>query len=204
VSGWRVKRQDHLGRRLPSRAANWLISRVMGLRLHDFGCALKVYNQDVVKNVNLYGELHRFLPAVAREYGVTVTEIPVGHRPRVHGRSKYAGVVGTIARTSKVLLDLVSVRFLLSYSTRPIHIFGSIGFVTSGIGFALAFYLAWIKIFQGAALAGRPLLILAVTLIIIGVQFVSVGLLGDLVIRTYHESQDKPIYTIREELAAPE
>lgn len=201
VSGWRVRRRDALlSRKIPSRVANWLIGRVTGVRLHDYGCALKIYRREIVKNIRLYGELHRFVPAVASGLGIRIGEIVVNHRPRERGQSKYSGWVSTMTRTIKVFLDLLSVRFLLSYSTRPIHIFGSIGLLTSGTGFLLAFYLTCLKLVFGQPVSGRPLLTLAVLLIIVGIQFISMGLLSDLVVRTYHETQEKPIYGIREVL----
>jgi glycosyltransferase involved in cell wall biosynthesis len=201
VSGWRKDRQDALlSRKIPSRLANRLIGMVTGVRLHDYGCSLKVYRGDIARSLKLYGELHRFLPAVASGLGIRIAEEPVNHRARERGRSKYGGWANTLTRTIKVLLDLLSVRFLLSYSTRPIHVFGSIGLITSGLGFALALYLTALKLFFGEPLGSRPLLTLAVLLIIVGVQFISMGLLSDLVVRSYHETQGKPIYGIRQVL----
>ncbi len=201
VSGWRQKRKDAMiVRKLPSKAANWLIRRVTGVMIHDYGCSLKVYHRDVAKNLNLYGELHRFVPAVASSMGVRVTEMVVNHRPRVAGESKYTGLFKTIKRATKVFLDLLTVRFLLSYATRPIHIFGVLGLLCTFVGIAVGGYLAAAKLFQGAALSERPLLLLAVLLVIVGVQFITMGLLGELVVRTYHESQRKPIYAVRERL----
>lgn len=196
VSGWRVKRRDPFHRRLPSQVANWLISRVTGVRLHDYGCSLKVYRREVVKNIRLYGELHRFIPAIASWMGVSIAEIPVNHRPRSFGRSKY----GTVTRTVKVFLDLLTVRFLLSYATRPIHVFGGLGLLAVGAGSALGLYLTYVKLVLKEDIGNRPLLTLAVLLMIVGVQMISMGLLGELVVRTYHESQDKPIYVVREKL----
>jgi len=196
VSGWRVKRQDPLHRRLPSQVANWLISRVTGVRLHDYGCSLKVYRREVVKNIRLYGELHRFIPAIASWMGVSIAEIQVNHRPRSFGRSKY----GTVTRTVKVFLDLLTVRFLLSYATRPIHVFGGLGLLAVGAGSALGLYLSYVKLVLREEIGNRPLLTLAVLMMIVGVQMISMGLLGELVVRTYHESQDKPIYVVREKL----
>ena len=207
VSGWRKRRQDALvSRKIPSRIANWLIGRVTGVSIHDYGCSLKVYHRDVVKNVRLYGELHRFVPAVASSLGIRVAELPVNHRARTAGESKYGGIVKTITRSIKVSLDLLTVRFLLSYSTRPIHVFGLLGILTSGVGVLIGGYLTYEKLFRGLALRDRPLLMLAVLLVMVGVQFVTFGLLGELVVRTYHESQHKPIYAVREELGfdAPE
>lgn len=194
VNGWRVKRKDaFLSRRLPSILANGLISRITGVHLHDYGCTLKAFRHEVVKNVFLYGELHRFIPAIASGIGVEVTEIPVNHFPRTTGKSKYG-----IFRTVKVVLDLITVKFLLSYSTRPIHIFGLIGLFSGGVGFAIAAWLSVQKIFMGAELANRPILLLAILLMFIGVQFVTMGLLAELQTRIYHESRNRPVYTIRE------
>lgn len=204
VSGWRQDRKDALvSRKLPSRAANWLIGRVTGVALHDYGCSLKVYHRDVVKNLRLYGELHRFVPAVAASLGVRWVELPVGHRPRLHGESKYTGLVRTLTRAAKVSLDLLTVRFLLSYSTRPAHVFGGIGVLAGGAGFLIASYLTVDKLVFGQDLHERPLLLLAILLVMVGIQLVSLGLVGEFVIRTYHESQRKPIYMIRELLGPP-
>jgi glycosyltransferase involved in cell wall biosynthesis len=201
VSGWRVQRQDALlSRKIPSRIANWLIAWVTGVHLHDYGCSLKVYHRDVVKNINLYGELHRFVPAVASGLGIRVAEVAVHHRPRERGQSKYSGWRNTVMRTIKVLLDLLTVRFMLSYSTRPIHIFGTLGLLTSGAGFLIGLFLMYVKFILGENIGDRPLLMLAVLLMIVGVQFITMGLLGELIVRTYHEAQDKPIYVVREVL----
>lgn len=197
VSGWRVDRQDpFLTRRLPSMIANRLISDVTGVHLHDYGCSLKAYRRDVVKGINLYGELHRFIPAMASWMGVSIAEVPVNHRARQHGQSKYG-----ISRTFRVLLDLLTVRFLLSYSTRPIHIFGGLGLLGFGVGTLLGLYLTLVKFVLHQDIGGRPLLLLAILLMVVGVQLVSMGLLGELVVRTYHETQDKPIYVVREVLS---
>ncbi|NOZ51343.1 MAG: glycosyltransferase family 2 protein [Chloroflexi bacterium] len=194
VSGWRVDRQDtFLSRRLPSLIANWLISKTTGVYLHDYGCSLKAYRREVVKNLRLYGEMHRFVPAVASWMGVTIAEVPVNHRPRTHGQSKYG-----ISRTFRVLLDLMTVYFLLSYSTRPIQVFGGIGLVSSGLGVGLGAYLSFVKLILGQNIGSRPLLLLAVLLIVVGVQMIAMGLLGEMIARTYYESQDKPIYFVRE------
>ncbi len=201
VSGWRVKRKDAwLMRKLPSKVANWLIGRVTGVALHDYGCSLKVYHRDVAKNVHLYGELHRFVPAVANSLGVRYAELEVNHRARVAGESKYTGLSKTIRRATKVFLDLLTVRFLLSYATRPIHIFGVLGLLSTSAGFVLGGYLTYAKLVMGQTLSDRPLLMLAILLVMVGVQFITIGLLGELVVRTYHESQGKPIYTVREVL----
>jgi len=205
VSGWRVKRKDaFVMRKLPSRVANWLIGRVTGVALHDYGCSLKCYHRDVAKNVKLYGELHRFVPAVAASLGIQWTELPVNHRARTAGESKYTGLIRTISRTMKVFLDLLTVRFLLTYATRPIHIFGTLGLVTSTAGIGIGLYLTYAKLVLGHELRDRPALMLAVLLVIVGVQFITMGLLGELVARTYHESQNKPIYAVRETLNDPD
>jgi len=194
VSGWRVNRQDgFIMRKIPSRIANWLISRVTKVYLHDYGCSLKAYRSEVVKSIHLYGELHRFVPALASWMGVRIKEVPVNHHARQYGKSKYG-----ISRTTRVLLDLTTVSFLLNYAAKPMQIFGKWGLVTAFVGFAIGLYLTALKLFTGAALSQRPLLWLAVLLIIVGVQFISLGLLGELVVRTYYETQNKPIYVIRE------
>ncbi|NNJ10634.1 glycosyltransferase family 2 protein [Chloroflexales bacterium ZM16-3] len=196
VSGWRARRQDaFINRKLPSMIANRLISWVTGVHLHDYGCSLKVYRADVVKNINLYGELHRFIPAVASWQGVAVTEMAVHHEARRYGTSKYG-----IGRTVRVLLDLITVRFLLSYSTRPMQIFGLWGLLSMLSGFVISVYLVAIKLLYNAEIGSRPLLLLGVLLIILGVQFIGIGLMGELLMRTYYETQKKPIYVVREEL----
>ncbi len=194
VSGWRVERKDpFLTRRLPSMIANWLISKVTGVHLHDYGCSLKAYRREVVKNIHLYGDLHRFIPAIASWMGISVAEVPVNHRARRFGRSKYG-----LARTMRVFLDILTVRFLLSYATRPSHIFGGLGLLSFTVGVALGAYLTLVKFVFRQDIGGRPLLTLAVLLMLVGVQLVTMGLLGELVVRTYHETQGKPIYVIRE------
>jgi len=196
VSGWRLPRQDpFLTRRFPSMIANWLISQVTGVRLHDYGCSLKAYRREVVKNVQLYGELHRFIPAIANWMGVSVAEVPVRHYARRFGKSKYG-----LSRTARVLLDLLTVRFLLSYSTRPIHIFGGLGLISFVAGIGLGGYLSYVKFILGEKIGERPLLLLAILLMVMGVQLISMGLLGELVVRTYYETLDKPIYAVREVL----
>ncbi len=194
VAGWRFDRQDKfLSRRLPSTLANKIISSTTKVKLHDYGCSLKIFRSDVIKNIKLYGEMHRFIPAIASWMGVRVAEMKVNHRPRVAGVSKYG-----IGRTVRVVLDLVTVKFLLSYSTRPIQIFGLIGLLSGGMGFALASLLTIQKLFFEMPLANRPALLLAVLLILIGVQFISMGLLAEMMARTYHESQGKTIYVVRD------
>jgi glycosyltransferase involved in cell wall biosynthesis len=194
VSGWRKNRQDRwLDRKLPSMLANRLISNVTDVRLHDYGCSLKAYRTEVLKQVRLYGELHRFIPALASQVGATVTEVPVNHRARQFGRSKYG-----ISRTIRVMLDLITVWFLGTYSTRPIHVFGTLGLASMGLGGLFGLYLTFIKLFLGESIGNRPLLQLAILLVVIGVQLVTMGLLGEMITRTYYESQDKPIYVVRE------
>jgi hypothetical protein len=194
VAGWRKDRQDaFINRRLPSMIANWIISRVTGVRLHDYGCSLKVFRAEVVKPLKLYGEMHRFLPAIASEMGVTITERVVNHRKRVHGRSNYG-----ISRTARVVLDLLTVKFLISYSTRPLQIFGLLGLGMGSLGALMSAWLVIVKYVYHQGIADRPLLIAAVVLMVMGGQFLMSGLIAEMLARTYHESQDKPIYVIRE------
>jgi glycosyltransferase involved in cell wall biosynthesis len=196
VVGWRINRQDpFLNRRLPSMIANRLISWTTRLKLHDYGCTLKAMRKEIARSLKLYGEMHRFIPAIAYERGAQVAEVGVNHRRRLHGRSKYS-----IMRTLRVMLDLLTVKFLSSYSTRPAHVFGPIGVISGLIGFALALYLSVQKLVYSMEIGNRPLLLLAVLLIFIGIQFVTMGLLGEMLARTYHESQDRPIYVIGEVL----
>jgi glycosyltransferase involved in cell wall biosynthesis len=196
VSGWRVSRQEpFLSRRLPSKLANRMISGATGVALHDYGCSLKAYRSEVVKNVRLYGELHRFIPAIASWMGISVAEVPVNDRSRRFGTSKYG-----ISRTFKVFLDLITVRFILGYATRPLHVFGGLGLASGALGMLLGVYLTFVKFGLGQEIGNRPLLLLAVLLVILGVQMVSMGLLAEMVMRVYHEAQDKPIYAIREQL----
>ena len=192
VSGWRRKRQDSFSRTFPSKMANWLISKVTGVRLHDYGCSLKAYRREVVKNLKLYGEMHRFIPAVASWYGVSIAEVETTHHPRLRGKSKYG-----ISRTIKVLLDLVTVKFLQSFSTKPIQFFGPVGVFFGLAGLAVSLYLTAAKVFKGIDIGGRPLLLLGALLIIVGIQFIGMGLLGEMIVRVYHESQKKPIYTLK-------
>ncbi len=193
VTGWRYDRKDaFINRRLPSIIANKIISKTTGVNLHDYGCTLKAFTRDVVKNVKLYGEMHRFIPAIASGMGIDFTEVKVNHRPRRFGTSKYG-----ISRTIRVVLDLLTVKFLLSYATRPIQVFGLMGIVSGGIGFIIALIMTFQRQFMGVPLADRPLLFLAVLLIFIGIQFISLGLIAELQARTYHESQSKPIYYVK-------
>lgn len=196
VCGWRKDRRDPLlTRRLPSTLANALISWSTGVHLHDYGCSLKAFRAEVVKPLRLYGEMHRFLPAIASEQGVTIAEQVVHHRARPHGRSNYG-----ISRTVRVILDLMTVKFLLSYSTRPSQIFGLLGLSMGVAGVLVLAYLSWVKYVGHEAIGDRPLLLLGILLIFTGVQLVTLGLLAELQSRTYHESQGKPTYVIREVL----
>ena len=173
--------------------ANRLISNVTDVRLHDYGCSLKAYRRDVLQHVRLYGELHRFIPALASQVGGTVTEVPVNHRARQYGRSKYG-----ISRAVRVALDLITVWFLGGYSTRPIHVFGTLGLISAAGGFVIGLYLTFLKLGLGQSIGTRPMLQLAVLLVVIGVQLITMGLLGEMMTRTYFESQDKPIYVVRQ------
>jgi glycosyltransferase involved in cell wall biosynthesis len=196
VSGWRKKRKDpFLSRRLPSMMANWLISKVTGVKLHDYGCSLKAYRREVIKNLKLYGEMHRFIPAVANLYGVKIAEVETIHHPRLKGTSKYG-----ISRTVKVVLDLITVKFLLSFSTRPLQFFGPMGLVSGSVGVLISLYLSIEKIISGKDIGGRPMLLLGALLIIVGIQFIGMGLLGEMMVRVYHETQKKPIYVIKKVL----
>jgi glycosyltransferase involved in cell wall biosynthesis len=193
VSGWRVNRQDAaLSRRLPSQIANRLISWVTGVYLHDYGCTLKAYRREVVQHISLYGEMHRFIPAHAAWVGAEIAELPVQHHPRLHGRSKYG-----IARTTKVILDLLTVKFLGSYSTKPIYVFGGLGLGAIGLGLVAGAVLAFRKLFLSMPMTESPLLVLATMLLIIGVQLILMGFLAEIAVRTYHESQAKPTYVVR-------
>jgi glycosyltransferase involved in cell wall biosynthesis len=198
VSGWRKNRKDFfLTRRIPSQIANSLISKVTGVELHDYGCSLKAYRRDVVKNINLYGDMHRFIPALASWMGIEVAEIPVNHSPRKYGKSKYG-----LGRTIKVILDLLTVKFLLDYATRPIQIFGLVGLLSFLVGSGIGLYLTTLRLVFAQAIGDRPLLLLSVLLVLVGINLIIMGLLGELVVRTYHEAQGKPIYTIREIMGA--
>jgi glycosyltransferase involved in cell wall biosynthesis len=195
VAGWRKDRKDRfINRRLPSMIANAIISSTTGVKLHDYGCSLKVFRAEVVKGMRLYGEMHRFLPAIASEQGVQIVEQVVDHRARVHGASKYG-----ISRTVRVVLDLLTVKFLSSYSTRPLQMFGSLGIGMAAIGVPIVLYLAWVRLIAHQPIAERtPLLLFGFFLIFGGVQLLMTGLLGEMLSRTYHESQNKPTYMIRE------
>jgi glycosyltransferase involved in cell wall biosynthesis len=193
VAGWRHNRQDKwLTRKLPSKLANWLISKITNVKLHDYGCSLKAFKREVVRGIRLYGEMHRFIPAIASGMGVRIAELKVNHRPRTAGTSKYG-----IGRTPRVILDLITVKFLLSYSTRPIQVFGMWGLAAGGLGMVITLYYTFMRLFMGVPLWGKPGLIFALLLIFIGIQLITMGLLGEMQVRTYFESQDKPIYTVR-------
>jgi glycosyltransferase involved in cell wall biosynthesis len=193
VCGWRKDRKDaFISRRLPSMMANRLISWVTGVPLHDYGCSLKAFRSEVVKPLRLYGEMHRFIPAIASEQGVRIAETVVNHRARRHGQSKYG-----ISRTIRVILDLLTVKFLLSYSTRPIQIFGLVGLSSALAGAVILAWIAYTRLFAYQA-ADRPLTLLGILLVVTGVQLVTTGLVAEMQARTYHESQDKPTYVIRD------
>jgi len=202
VNGWREPRRDPwLTRRLPSQLANRLISLVTGTTLHDYGCTLRAMRASVARELRLYGEMHRFIPALAADLGGRVVEVRVHHRPRTTGRSKYG-----LSRTLRVVLDLLTVKFLSGFSTRPIQLFGLLGLVCASVGLVLTGELGFERIVLGIRLGGRPIVLLAILLVVVGVQFVSLGLLGEMLVRTYHESQAKPIYRVKEvvELTSPE
>jgi glycosyltransferase involved in cell wall biosynthesis len=194
VSGWRKNRQDaKLSRLLPSMLANLLIGRVTGVKLHDYGCSLKAYRSELVADMNLYGELHRFLPALAFIEGARITELPVNHHARRFGQSKYG-----LDRTFRVIMDLLTISFIKKFLTRPMHVFGGVGLLSMVLGFCLGLYLSILKLGMGMSIGSRPLLILAVVLFLVGVQMFCFGLLAELLMRTYHESQGRPIYRVRE------
>lgn len=198
VSGWRKNRQDRaITRKVPSRIANWLIGKLTGVRLHDYGCSLKVYRKETLQMTRLYGEMHRFIPALANWSGAKIAEMEVNHRPRTTGSAKYG-----LERTIKVILDLLTVKFLGSYGTKPIYIFGGLG-ILSGIGSVISgsvvLYMKYISP-RHLSMNRNPLLILTAILIIATVQFILMGLIAELVVRTYHESQGRAIYTVREVL----
>ena len=196
VSGWRKDRKDtFINRRLPSILANSFISYLTGVHLHDYGCTLKAYRREVLEDVNLYGEMHRFVPALASQVGGRVTELPVRHHERLHGQSKYG-----ISRTMKVILDLMTVKFLLSYSTKPIQLFGRWGIYTLCAGMLSGTITVYMKFFEQVSMNRNPLLILTAFLLFMGVQFIVMGLLAELSARTYYEAQGKPIYNIKEKL----
>ncbi len=194
VSGWRKDRMDaFLNRKLPSVIANYVISLMTGIKLHDYGCTLKAYRREIIEGINLYGEMHRFVPALASQVGARMAEIPVNHRHRLHGKSKYG-----ISRTLRVMLDLLTVKFLLAYSTKPIQLFGKWGIYTLLAAFLSGGATLYMKFFEHTNMNRNPLLILTAFLLFMGVQFIVLGLLGELNARTYYEAQGKPIYVVRE------
>ncbi|MFZ5559796.1 MAG: glycosyltransferase family 2 protein [Patescibacteria group bacterium] len=196
VSGWRKKRRDKLFTRIiPSKIANWLISAITGVKLHDYGCTMKAYRKEVIKNVRFYGEMHRFMPAYASWYGAKISEIVVNHRPRKYGKTKYG-----ISRTFWVILDLLTVKFLTDYSTKPMHFFGKVGYWSLFLGFLFALWAILRKLIEGKSLVDTPLPLLTTFFILVGLQFILMGLLAEIMIRNYYESQKKPIYLIKEKI----
>ncbi len=196
VSGWRRDRKDtFVTRKIPSMLANALISRLTGVHLHDYGCTLKAYRREVLDGINLYGEMHRFVPALASQFGAKVTELPVNHFPRLHGVSKYG-----ISRTLRVVLDLMTVKFLMAYSTKPIQLFGKWGVYTILAGAGTGAMTIYMKLFEHFSMNRNPLLILTAFLLFMGIQFIVLGLLGELNARTYFESQGKPIYVVKDRI----
>jgi len=194
VAGWRFDRKDgFVLRRLPSMLANHLISWTTDVKLHDYGCTLKAFRKEVIKSIDLYGEMHRFIPAIASWMGIRLTELKVNHRPRIAGSSKYG-----ISRTVRVVLDLITVKYLLSYSSRPLQLFGLLGLLSGGAGVLITSYLVFIKLFLDQAIGGRPMLIFGIFLMFMGLQFITVGLLGEMQTRIYHETQRKAVYVVRD------
>ena len=202
VSGWRKKRHDNaITRRLPSVIANWLIAKITGVKLHDFGCTLKAYRREVLAETKLYGEMHRFIPALASWSGARICEIVVNHRPRTAGVAKYG-----LARTFKVVLDLITIKFLGSFSTKPIYIFGGLGLATTLGAFVSGLAVLYQKFFAAKPMAmnRNPLLVLTAMLITATIQFILMGLIAELLVRTYHESQNRPTYVIKDILESPD
>ena len=196
VSGWRYARKDHwLMRQIPSRAANWLMAKLSGVDLHDFGTTFKAYRREIIQEIQLYGELHRFIPALASTTGARIVEVPIENLSRKSGKSNYG-----IGRTIRVFLDLVIVKFLLDYSTRPLQFFGLLGMVGAASGFLIGAYVLFKKLYYHMSVMTQhgPLLLLSIALLVSGIQFISMGLLGEIMARTYYESQNKPIYALRE------
>lgn len=196
VSGWRAERKDpFFSRRLPSYISNWLISLFTGVKLHDYGCTLKAYRREIAKDIRLYGEMHRFLPVLASWVGASIYEVKVSHRPRKYGKSKY-----DFSRISRGFLDLLTVKFLLSFATRPIQIFGKFGLISIFLGFICGIILVVMKVVSSVDMTGNPFLYLSILFLLIGGQSISLGLLGEIISRTYHESQNKSIYFVKEVL----
>ena len=193
VSGWRKKRKDFFARVVLSRIASLLISKILGLRLHDYGCTLKAYQKKIIKDINLYGDMHRFIPAVAGSSGAKITEIEVNHRRRQYERSKYS-----FNRIIKVSLDLLLLAFLSEYHTKPIRFFGGLGLISFVLGTCSAVALIYMKVFSGVDMTGNPLIILTTLFVLVGTQFIAIGFVSEINIRTYYESQNKKIYHIQE------
>lgn len=200
VSGWRKNRQDKLvTRKIPSMIANKIISKIGGVNLHDYGCSLKAYRRDVLQDVRLYGEMHRFIPIYASWAGARVTEIPVDHHPRTMGKSKYG-----LSRTIKVVFDMMTIKFMASYQTKPLYVFGTFGFIAFAVSVLAGLLAVYLRIFEGTHFIRTPLPLLCIVMLAISTQFFLMGLLAEMLVRTYHESQAKPIYTVREKLGFKE
>ena len=196
VSGWRRNRQDPLfTRKIPSRMANWLISKIGGVPLHDYGCSLKAYRRESLADVHLYGEMHRFIPIYASWSGARVAEIPVEHHARTMGKSKYG-----LSRTFKVVFDLMTIKFMASYQTKPIYIFGTFGMLAIALSLIAGVWAAVLKFWKGVSFILTPLPLITIVMLAIGIQFLLMGLLAEMLVRTYHESQAKPIYAVREKI----
>jgi glycosyltransferase involved in cell wall biosynthesis len=200
VSGWRKERKDNpITRTLPSHIANWMIGRITGVRLHDYGCTLKAYRAESLKPIRLYGEMHRFIPALASWGGENVTELVVNHRPRTTGKTKYG-----LSRTFKVVLDLMTIKFLASFSTKPIYVFGGLGVLCFFGSFISGLVVILMKLIQNYSMNRNPLLIVSLMLMTAAIQFILMGLLAEILVRTYHESQDRPIYIIDKIIEPPD
>lgn len=196
VSGWRKDRKDpFFSRKLPSMIANWIISKVTGVELHDYGCTLKAYRSNIVKRLELYGDMHRFLPALTKRFGAKITEIPVKHHPRVYGRSKYG-----IGRTIRVILDIFLVKFLNEYLNKPMYVFGTFGFLLLSLGLLMLFYLIFIKLFMDEDIGRRPLLILSVLFTLAGIQLISTGIIAELLVRIYYRTKEEKPFLIEEKV----
>ncbi len=196
VSGWRKDRKDpFLSRRLPSMIANWIISKVTGVELHDYGCTLKAYRADIVKRLELYGDMHRFLPALTKRLGAKITEIPVRHHPRLYGKSKYG-----IGRTVRVILDIFLVKFLNEYINKPMYVFGTVGFALLSLGLLMLFYLLFIKLFLDEEIGRRPLLILSVLFTLAGIQLLSTGIIAELLVRIYYRTKEDKPFVVEEKV----
>ncbi len=192
VSGWRINRKDSEFRNFPSRIANRVISKISGVTLHDYGCTLKAYRKDVIQNVRLYGEMHRFIPIYASWQGGRIAEIPVNHNPRIHGKSKYG-----MGRIIKVVLDMIVVKFLADYATKPIYVFGAFGLFSLFLSVPIAGYMCYLKFFENTSFISTPLPLLVALTFLTGIMSILIGLVAELTMRTYHESQDKPVYLIK-------